>query len=126
MTQKELEQYANLNKKFFDKCFEIVKILNKYSIYSEQKVILASDFHIVNNLISWNGSEDVWGKTENYSGCFPSRFLTMSNDNIELQIAEENTKYMKKLEKDKQDRINIKEKLEYKHYLELKKKYESE
>ena len=125
MTQEEVKQYASLNKKFLDRCFEVVKILNKYSIYSEQKIISAGDFHMGKNLISWNGSDDdVWGEPEHYSGVFPSKYLTMFNNDIELQVAEENRKYIKKLEKERQDRINIKEKLEYETTLELKKKYE--
>lgn len=129
MTQKELKQYIDLSEKFEEECNRVCDIItNSKMRHGECKDIrYAERFHLVDNSVEWEGDE-YWnyGGHEWHSGCFPSNFLTMSDEEIHKIVEKENEEWEAAQERRNKEKAAEEKAKRMAQYEELKKEFENE
>jgi len=129
MTKKEIKQYEELDIMFNDDCERVVKILKNYVVYTEKHensdIRYAEKFSISGEDVEWEGDE-YWsyGGHEYHSGCFPLKYISMSDEEIKIEAEKENKKYLEKITEKSAERKRKEEEAKYNEYLKLKEKYE--
>lgn len=127
MTQKELEKYSELNSIFEDDCSRVANILSKLEKpkrYDGCDITYADNFTLCGAEVDWTGDE-YWnyGGHEHHSGSFHKEYLTMTDDELNAIVDEENRKYHEELEAAEKSKKAEDRAKRLKQYQELKKEF---
>jgi hypothetical protein len=126
MTQEEINQFSELYFVFNERCTHLAEILVDYKVYSEpwsKNIAQAEHFEVVGDQILWYGYDE---DRDYCSGYFPSKYLTMSDEEVREDCRKVNDEYLEKLDRRKKECQEAAKKADYELYLELKKRFENE
>ena len=117
MTREELEQYSELNNKFYEACRRYCKAMEKYDYYEYCNINI---FEIQGTEISGSG----WDRENDYySVYFDAECLLMTDEELDKYVQDQINKRKKEQEERNKRSIEAKEKADRKLYEELKKRF---
>lgn len=126
MKQEEIKKFDELNVYFQNDCHRVVDILMGFFVYRDpwfSDIRYANTFEIQGDEVAWEGHDR---DNDLISGTFPSRYLSMSNEDIEREAKERNEEYLKELEEKDKKREEKRQQEKYEQYLKLKKEFENQ
>jgi hypothetical protein len=124
MKQEEIKKFDELNVFFQNDCHRVAEVLMGFFVYRDpwySDIRNASTFEIQGDEVAWEGRDR---DNDLISGTFPSRYLSMSNEDIEREAKERNEEYLKELEEKDKAREEKRQQEKYEQYLKLKKEFE--
>lgn len=118
MTREELEQYSELNDKFYEACERYCKAMEKYD-YFEYCNIDTFEIHYGTDI--FGSGRDQEG--DYYSVFFDAEYLLMIDEELDKHVQDQINKRRKEQEERNKRSIEAKEKADRKLYEELKKRF---
>lgn len=101
MTAEELNTFREMYDKFIEDCERVQDKFGKIKDFRHE-ICFAEHFHIDGNKVCWDGELIPYGGgCEDYSGEFDVKFLTMSDEELDEYVKNENEKIEQK-EKEKE------------------------
>lgn len=117
MTREELEQYSELNNKFYEACKRYCKAMEKYDYYEYCNI---NTFEIQGTEISGSG----WDRENDYySVYFDAECLLMTDEELDKHVQDQINKRKKEQEERNKRSVEAKEKADRKLYEELRKRF---
>jgi hypothetical protein len=122
MKEREIRQLSKLQKKFEDRCEQVVKILSKMDRYCRTGFEFVYHYIMGEDCVTCMGN-DIDGDNEAYTEYFDAKLLYASDEEIEKYVEEEINKAIEKAKAQQAERYKAQEMQDRKTFENLKKRY---
>ncbi len=123
MKEREIRQLSKLQKKFEDRCEQVVKILSKMDKYCGTNFVNVYEFIMGEDCVTCIGNDYMDGGDEEYTEYFDAKLLYASDDEIKKYVEEEINKAIEKAKAQQAERYKAQEMQDRKTFENLKKRY---